>query len=150
VPFVSSILGALLGLAFISFFTIGIPTHTLGERLGVPHPSVALIPFIGPLIVLLRGVGSSPWLAAVPVVGPLVVLLGATIGSPFIVLPTLVWTFGFSVWLAVAIPLRHNRSWWWILWFLAPTLNIIGFWVYAYTLEPRDTYSATWQTRIPV
>jgi len=41
----------------------------------------------------------------------------------------------FGLWAAFTIPARHSRTSAWGIWFILPLVNIIGFWVYAFTLH---------------
>ena len=100
-----------------TWIPLGIPAYVVCSRRSVSLPGLAFIPFVGPWIAVLRSIGTTAWaslLALVPVV-----------------------SIVFGIWLAFAIPARHGRSALWGIWFILPLANIVGFWVYAFTL-PRQ------------
>jgi hypothetical protein len=99
-----------------------IPAFVIGQRLGVIHPGEAFIPIVGPYIVLLHSIKRSGWLC----------ILGLI---PFV-------SFFFYIWLICVIPVDHGRTRWWILAFLIPLVNVIAYYVYAFTLEPYSGQSA--------
>jgi hypothetical protein len=39
-----------------------------------------------------------------------------------------------SLWMAVAVPVAHGRSRWWTAALFVPGLNLLGYWIYAFTL----------------
>jgi len=78
---------------------------------------VAFVPFFGLWIVLFESIGRSGWLALltfIPYVGWLLV----------------------PVWTGIELPAHHGRSRWWTAVLAVPILNLVGYWVYAFTL-PR-------------
>ena len=93
-----------------------IPAYVIGQRLGVVHAGEAFIPIVGPYIVLLHSIKRSGWLC----------ILGLI---PFVSLV-------FYIWLICVIPGEHGRTRWWILLFLIPLVNVIAYYVYAFTLDP--------------
>jgi hypothetical protein len=103
----------------------GIPGYVLAKRRGQRYPAVAFVPFVGIWIVLFESVGRSGWLgmlAFVPYVG-------------LLVLP---------IWIGIEIPARHGRTQWWTAILAIPLLNVIGYWVYAFTL-PKHVSSSELQ-----
>jgi hypothetical protein len=93
------------------------PFYLVAKRSGVEHPAIAFIPWFGAWIVLFETIRKSGWLALlvlVPYVGILIV----------------------CIWTAVEVPKRHGRSQWWTAALVIPIVNILGYWVYALTLEP--------------
>jgi membrane associated rhomboid family serine protease len=98
---------------------MGWPTYVIGERLDVANPKLAFIPLVGPYIVIWRSIGSS--------------------GLKVLFLWIPVVNLAMLIYLAYTVPTRHGRSQAWTLWFVIPLLNIVGFWVYAYTLTPSST-----------
>jgi uncharacterized membrane protein YhaH (DUF805 family) len=93
-----------------------IPAYVIGQRLGVVHSGEAFIPIVGPYIVLLHSIKRSGWLCILGLI-PLVSLI-------------------FYIWLICVIPVDHGRTRWWILAFLIPLVNVIAYYVYAFTLDP--------------
>jgi hypothetical protein len=94
----------------------GIPAYVVCARRNVSLPGLAFIPLIGPWIAVLRSIGTSGWaalLACIPLVGIV-----------------------FAIWAAFTIPSRHDRTELWGVWFMVPLVNIVGFWAYAFTLQP--------------
>ena len=81
---------------------------------------------VGPSIVLLHSIRRSGWLC----------LLGLI---PFASLV-------FFIWLACVIPVDHGRSRWWILALLIPGVNVVAFYVYAFSLEPSSEPPAAYAT----
>src|SRR4051794_31856292 len=109
-----SLLGIIVVLAAVGFF--GIPGYVIAQRRGVSNPWVAFVPFVGLWIVLCESAGEKGWigvLALIPIVG-----LALTIA------------------LAFKLPVAHRRSRWRSAALLVPGLNIVGYWIYAFTL-PR-------------
>ena len=106
----------ILALAFLVF---GIPAYIVGKRSSVPDSGVAFIPFVGPYIVLLRASRISAWwtvLVLVPYLGAL----------------------ALDIWIAIVLPKENGRDRWWTLALLVPGVNIIAYWIYAFTLKERD------------
>src|SRR5262249_13740256 len=102
------------------FGVICVAAYIVGQRRGVPNAGLAFIPLIGPWIVILRSIARSGWMSILAVI-PLVSLV-------------------FGVWLAFAVPSRHSRTAWWGAAFIIPVVNVVAFWVYAFTLpEERPT-----------
>ena len=93
-----------------------IPAYVIGQRLGVVHAGEAFIPIVGPYIVLLHSIKRSGWLCILGLI-PIVSLI-------------------FYIWLICVIPSDHGRTRWWILPFLIPLVNVIAYYVYAFTLDP--------------
>ena len=92
----------------------GIPGYVLAKRRGLSNPMVAFVPFVGLWIVLFESIGRSGWLgmlAFVPYVGVLV-----------------------PIWTGIEIPAHHGRTRWWTAILAIPLLNVVGYWVYAFTL----------------
>jgi hypothetical protein len=90
------------------------PCYLIGKRRGVSNAWLAFIPLVGSLIVVLWATPASLWLLAGLVV-PVVLL----------------------VILAVQVPRRHGRSWWWTLGFLVPYVDLLVLYAYAFTLSDR-------------
>lgn len=103
-----------------------IPAFVIGRRIGVVHAGEAFIPIVGAYIVLLHSIKRSGWLC----------LLGLL---PFVSLV-------FYIWLVCVIPVDHGRSRWWILPFLIPGVNVVAYYVYAFTLEPSSEAPAAYAT----
>ena len=96
-----------------------IPAYVIGKRSGTEAPWIAFIPFVGPWIAALRAAGiGGGWVALVllPTLGALILI----------------------VWISVVLPKTQHRSQWWTLPFLVPGVNLIAYWVYAFTLGARD------------
>jgi hypothetical protein len=96
---------------------IGIPAFVLGERRGVSSPGWAFVPVVGAWIVVLRSFnrpGGMCLLSLVPIIG-----------------------VGFAIWVAFVMPSEHGRTKWWALPLLLPLVQIVAFYVYAFTLEDR-------------
>jgi len=91
-----------------------IPAYLVCVRRQVPSPGLAFIPFVGPVIAILRSIGTTAWLT----------VLGVIPGIAFF----------FYLWLAFTVPARHARSTVWGIWFIIPLANLVGFYVYALTL----------------
>lgn len=111
---------ASIGLLFavVVYLALVTPAYLIGRRLGLRNPWVAFVPLFGAWIVLLESVGQSGWAALavlIPTIGPLVLV----------------------IWIAVAAPPRHGRSRWWTLPFIIPGVNVLAYWFYALTLQPR-------------
>jgi Family of unknown function (DUF5684) len=103
------------------FFASSVPVYVIGRRRGLKNPWAAFVPLLGVSIVLLEATGRSGWLALlvfVPYAGALVLLL----------------------WTAVKLPAHHGRSRWWTLGLLVPSVNVLAYWFYAFTL-PRNDYA---------
>ena len=108
-----------LALLILFYVVVGgiipaIPAYVAGRRLGVGHPGVAFVPVVGPVIVALHTIRRSGWLC----------LLG--------LIP--IASFFFFIWLAWIVPGEHGRTQWWTLAFLIPGVNLVAFYVYAFTL----------------
>jgi hypothetical protein len=113
-------MGVLTVLLFLIAVTLicGIPGYVIGRRRGLMRPRVAFLPIVGFWIILYESIGrSSSWaaLALIPYLGDLVL----------------------AVWTALEVPVRHERSRWWIAALVIPGVNLISYWVYAFTL-PRQ------------
>ena len=109
-----------------------VPAYVVGVRCEVRRPELAFIPIAGPWIVIFQSIGVSAWLTCIAVLPYVGLLVG--------------------LWAAWAVPDRHERSWLWSLWFIVPGLNLIGFWVYAFTLTPatEPIVAASHQTVPPL
>jgi hypothetical protein len=103
-----------------------IPAFVIGDRLGVVHAGEAFIPVVGPYIFVLHSIRRSGWLCLLGLL-PLVSLF-------------------FYIWLACVIPGEHGRTRWWILAFLIPGVNVVAYYAYAFTLEPRTAPPAALAT----
>ena len=99
-----------------------VPAYIVGVRCEVSKPGLAFIPIVGPWIVIFQSIGVSAWLTCIAVLPYVGLLVG--------------------LWAAWAVPDRHERSWLWSFWFIVPGLNLIGFWVYAFTLTPATELMA--------
>jgi hypothetical protein len=98
---------------------VGTPAFVIARRRGMKNPWVAFIPLFGVWIVLCESMGRSGWLALlalVPMFGGLILIL----------------------WTAIEIPAHHGRSGAWTLALIVPIVNIVGYWVYAFTLKRDD------------
>jgi hypothetical protein len=98
---------------------LGVPVYVLGRRRGVEHAWLAFIPILGVAAVLFESIGRSGWyafLAFIPTIGPLVIY----------------------VWTAVEVPEKHGRSRWWTAALIVPGPNVIGYWIYAFTLPRHE------------
>ena len=93
----------------------GVPGYVIGERSGVHNAWVAFIPLVGTTLVLLWSVRQTGWL----------VLLAFIPGIDLL----------FLLWLVFALPRTHRRSGLWGLGLLVP---LVGAYVYAFTLTPRQ------------
>ena len=96
----------------------GIPAYVVCERLNVSYPGLAFIPGVGPTIAILRSIKTSAWATLLGVI-PIVSIF-------------------FYVWLAFTVPSRHGRFSAWGIWFIVPLANVVGFFVYAFTLAPKS------------
>ena len=86
-----------------------LPFYLVAKRSGVAHPAIAFIPWVGPWIVMYETIRMSGWLGLlvlVPYVGIVIV----------------------SIWTAVEVPKRHERSQWWTAALVVPGVNIFGYW----------------------
>jgi hypothetical protein len=93
-----------------------IPAFVIGQRVGLTNAGIAFVPIVGPYIVLLQSIRRSGWLCILGLI-PIVSLF-------------------FYIWLICVIPGEHGRTRWWILAFLIPVVNVIGYYAYAFTLDP--------------
>jgi hypothetical protein len=112
-----SIVGVLV-VAAIAMLVAGIPGFVIAQRRGSSNPWVAFVPFVGLWIVLCESAGQSGWfgvLAFIPMVGLII-----------------------SLWMAIAVPPAHGRSQWWTAALVVPGVNILGYWLYAFTLPVRS------------
>ena len=101
----------------------GIPGYVLAKRRGLRNPIVAFVPLVGLWIVLFESMGRSGWLgmlAFVPYVG---------------------W-FVLPIWTGIELPAHHGRTRWWTAILAIPLLNLVGYWVYAFTLPKHVSPSA--------
>jgi hypothetical protein len=111
----------------IVWLFIAVPGYVIAERRGLDRPWVAFIPLLGLHIILLESIGRS----GMYVLLILIPYLGA---------------FGLGIWLAIEMPLQHDRPRWWTLPLLVPGLNLIAYWAYAFTLPGHDTTPSLQQT----
>lgn len=98
----------------------GVPAFVIAQRRGLSNPWVAFVPLVGLWIVLCEATGQSGWvalLALLPMIG-----------------------FVISLWMAFAVPVAHGRSRLWTLALLVPGLNLLGYWVYAFTLRTAPEF----------
>ena len=113
-----SVLGSTVGVAGCRALFCHCRRSWVGwPSVGLRNPIVAFVPFFGLWIVLFESIGRSGWLALltfIPYVGWLLV----------------------PVWTGIELPAHHGRSRWWTAVFAVPILNLVGYWVYAFTL-PR-------------
>jgi hypothetical protein len=117
----------LIVLVPLAFWIVGsIPAYVVGKRRGLRHAGEAFIPIVGPTIVILRSINRSGWLCLLGLI-PLVALV-------------------FSIWLVCVVPGDHGRSKAWILPFLIPLVNLVAFFVYAFTLPARNDGNASFAT----
>jgi hypothetical protein len=105
-------------LVLLSVVLVGVPAFVVGERRQVEAPALAFVPLVGPWIVILRSIHRSGWLAILALI-PIV-------------------SIGLGIWAAFTVPAEHDRTRWWALPFLLPGINIVAFWVYAFTLRPAS------------
>jgi hypothetical protein len=103
----------------------GIPGYVIAQRRGIANPWVAFLPMFGLWIVLFESLGRSGLLALLMLFQPI--------------------AFVFMIWTAIEIPPRHGRSRWWTAVLFVPVLNILAYWVYAFTL-PRQGGRLSLQT----
>ncbi|HZS30352.1 MAG TPA: hypothetical protein VFA37_03780 [Gaiellaceae bacterium] len=96
----------------------GIPAFVVGRRTGVAYAGVAFVPLLGPLVVVLHSIRQTGWLCLLALI-PLA-------------------NFFFLIWLAWVVPGEHRRSQWWTLAFVLPGMNLVAFYVYAFTLPRPD------------
>jgi len=106
----------IIGVLALFGFVPGIPGYVIAQRRGLSNPWVAFVPLVGLWIVLCESVGENGWIGLVA----LIPLFGLAL----------------AISLAVKVPGAHGRSRWWSLALIVPVLNILGYWVYAFTL-PR-------------
>ena len=98
---------------------IGTPAFVIARRRGMKNPWVAFVPLFGIWIILCESMGRSGWLA--------LLVLVPTFGGLILIL-----------WTAIEIPAHHGRSRAWTLALIIPFANIVGYWVYAFTLKRDD------------
>jgi hypothetical protein len=114
----------LLSLIVALFFLPVIPGYVLARRRGLGAPALAFIPFVGLWIVVFRSIGWTGWLLAV--------LIGLVVLTPYVGLVV-------TSWAGVQVPTVHRRSRWWIALLAVPVVNLVGYWIYAFTLpKPAD------------
>lgn len=114
---VASTAGTVGVVAFIValFLVVAVPAYVVGRRSGVSAAAIAFIPLVGPTIVILWSIQRSGWLSVLGLI-PLVSII-------------------FHIWLVLTVPAEQERTRWWALPFLIPLVNVIAFYVYAFTLE---------------
>jgi hypothetical protein len=114
----------LLCLIVAVVFLPAIPGYVLAKRRGLGAPAVALIPVVGLWIVVFRSIGWTGWLLGV--------LVGLVVLTPYLGLVV-------TAWAGVQVPAVHRRSRWWSALLAIPILNLVGYWIYAFTLpKPAD------------
>src|SRR3954447_18700999 len=101
-----------------AFWAYSIPAYVVASRRDVPQPGLAFIPWVGPFIVLLRAARRSGWLA-------------------FLLLLSALGALILDIMIALNLPRSQGRSGWWTLALMLPVVNIVAYFVYAFTLEPR-------------
>jgi uncharacterized protein DUF5684 len=99
----------------VAVAVIGIPAYVVGERRRVESPWLAFVPLVGPYIVILRSIGRSGWLSLLMLI-PLIDIV-------------------FGIWLAFTVPAAHRRETAWGIAFIIPLVDLVAFYVYAFTLE---------------
>jgi hypothetical protein len=114
----------LLSLIVALCFLPAIPGYVLARRRGLGASALAFIPFVGLWIVVFRSIGWTGWLLAV--------LIGLVVLTPYVGLVV-------TSWAGVQVPTVHRRSRWWIALLAVPVVNLVGYWIYAFTLpKPED------------
>ena len=116
----------LLSLIIAVFFLPAIPGYVLARRRGLGAPAVALIPFVGLWIVVFRSIGWTGWLLGV--------LVGVVALTPYVGLFV-------TAWAGVQVPAVHRRSRWWVALLAVPVVNLVGYWIYAFTLPKTSDLS---------
>jgi hypothetical protein len=104
------------------YVLVALPAYVIGKRRGVSAPGVAFVPLVGSTIVILWSIERSGWLAILGLI-PIVAIV-------------------FAIWLVFTLPADHGRTRWWGLAFLIPGVNVIAFYVYAFTLEDATAPSS--------
>jgi hypothetical protein len=100
----------------------GIPAFVIAQRRGLSNPWVAFVPLVGFWIVLCESTGQSGWLGLIGIV-------------PFLALV-------ITIWMAFAVPVAHGRNRLWTVALVVPGINLVGYWLYAFTL-PRTRLALT-------
>jgi uncharacterized membrane protein len=116
----------LLSLIVAAFFLSAIPGYVLARRRGLSAPAVAFVPIVGLWIVVFRSIGWTGWL-----LGLLVALVVLT---PYIGLVV-------TSWAGVQLPAVQRRSRWWSALLSVPVINVVGYWMYAFTLPKASDLS---------
>ena len=98
---------------------VGTPAYVVAQRRHMPHAWVAFVPLFGFWIIICESAGQSGW-AAVAMIIPLIGMV-------------------VLIWMAVAVPPAHERSRLWTLALIVPGLHLIGYWIYAFTLDREPT-----------
>lgn len=111
----------LLSLIVIAFVLPAIPGYTLAKRCRLRGSGLAFIPWVGLWIIVFRSIGWTGWLLGL--------LLAVVIALPFLGLAVIAWA-------GIRAPAVHHRSQWWTAALVVPIVNLVGYWIYAYTL-PR-------------
>ena len=120
----------LLSLIVFAFFLPAIPGYTLAKRRGLSAPGLAFIPLVGLWIVVFRSIGWAGWW-----LGMLVAVL---VALPFAGLAGVAWA-------GVQVPVVHRRSRWWTAVLAVPAVNLVGYWVYAFTLPKPGALSLSYE-----
>lgn len=108
---------ALAFVVVVASLVVGVPGFVIAQRRGLSNPWVAFVPLVGLWIVLCESTGQSGWVALFA----LIPLIGVVI----------------SLWMAVAVPVAHGRRRWWTLALVVPGANLVGYWLYAFSLPRR-------------
>jgi hypothetical protein len=117
---------------FVLFYVVvgwlvpSIPAFVVGRRTGVAYAGVAFVPVVGPLVVVLHSIRRSGWLCLLTLIP--------------------IANFFFLIWLAWVVPEEHRRTHWWTLAFLMPGVNLIAFYVYAFTFSRPDASRVAFAT----
>ena len=112
-----SVLVVLLVVLPVAVVIGGVPGFVIAERRGSENPWVAFVPFVGLWIVLCESIGQSGWFGVLAFFPAVAIFI--------------------SLWLAIAVPPAHGRSRWWTAVLVVPLVNLVGYWVYAFTTPVR-------------
>jgi hypothetical protein len=110
-------------------FLPAIPGYTLAKRRGLRAPGLAFVPLVGLWIIVFRSIGWTGWLLGV--------LVAIVVALPFAGL-------GAIAWAGIKVPVAHRRSRWWTVVLAVPGVNLVGYWVYAFTLPNPDSLSLSY------
>jgi hypothetical protein len=109
----------LLFLILGTYLVLAIPCYTLGRRRGISAPALAFVPVVGPWLVVFRSIGWKGWWLGL--------LVAALVVLPYVGLAA-------TAWAGIQVPLHHRRSRWWSVLLAIPLVNLVGYWIYAFTL----------------